>query len=629
MPFSPKTFPLSAVRVALAGVSLVLTFPFLEQAEAQGPDTTLTEPALPDGLSPAPLANGLFPAGELQLEDPPSLEAFQSPKASPPPVASESVVINLINHLVSKGILTQGDAADMMIQAQRDAEVAQQNAATAALVAEDLSLTSDEDVVVSYVPEPVKARMQEEISQQIIAQAKAEAWGASNAPEWAQKMRFFADFRTRNDFTVFPDGNDNTGSFPDFNRINRGEPYDTAGIIFSPQRNVEENRNRHRIRVRFGAEMDLGDGFMFGARLATGSDISPVSTNQTLSGDFGKYQIWLDQAFLRWHGGTDQTGLKVTAGRMPNPFFRTSVNMWDDDLNFDGLAFQLNHTLNDRVTPFVNAGIFPVFTSLFDQPFNSPDKADTLDKWLQAIQIGAKLEGDEDKVTAQVGAGIFHFDNIDGQLSEPYLPLTIFDAGSTDDRRPTFAQKGNTYMALRNIIPDPLNDFGQSRQWQYYGLASKFNILGYNARIDFNFFEPFQISLLGDISTNLGFDADEIDLEAVNNRGPVAPGEDLGQFDGGGNAWNLGLHVGPPALANKGDWDAHIGYRYVESDAVVDGFNDSAFGLGGTNMEGFTVGAGMAVTPRVSLNLRWMGANEIAGPPLKSDVIQLDLNARF
>ncbi|MBU6300588.1 MAG: putative porin [Verrucomicrobia bacterium] len=629
MPFSQKISTFGSLHSLWAGVGVVVALQGLPLSMAQDPANPLLQPAATDGLIPPPLANGLFPSGDLQLEDPPSLEPFRAPTPAPPAAASESVVVNLINHLVAKGILSQGEAADMMIQAQRDAQVAQQNAATAALVAEDLSLTSDEDVVVSHVPEPVKERLQAEISQQIIAQAKAEAWGASDSPEWARKMRFFSDFRTRNDFTIFPDGNDTSGSFPDFNRINRNEPFDVAGIVFSPQRNVAENRNRHRIRARFGTEMDLGDRFTFGARLASGSDINPVSTNQTLSGGFQKYQIWLDQAFLRWDGGTDQTGLRVSAGRMPLPFFRTSVNMWDDDLNFDGLAFNLNHKFNDRVAPFVNAGIFPVFTTLFDEPFYSPNKAKMLDKWLQAIQIGTKLTGDEDNVTAQLGAGIFHFDNIEGKLSDPYVPLTIFDAGNTDDRRPTFAQKGNTYMALRNILPDPLNDFGASRQFQYYGLASKFNILGYNGRVDFNFFEPFQISLLGDISTNLAFNADDVQHKAVNNRGPIPEGKNIGPFDGGANAWNLTLQLGPQAFNKKGDWNAHFGYRFIESDAVVDGFNDSAFGLGGTNMEGVTIGGGMAVTPRVSLNLRWMGANEITGPPLKSDIIQLDLNARF
>jgi len=626
MPFH-VTFPQLSIPTGLAALAMVITT--LANGQAQDPLTPTAPEPMPGGLAPAPLTNGLFPVGDFQLEDPPSLQGLDGSAPMPAP-PSDNVVVNLVNRLVAKGILSEGDAADLMIQAQRDSEVANQNAATAALVAEDLAMVEDEDVVVSYVPEPVKNRMQEEIKQQVMAQAKAEGWAAPGTfPEWVQNMRFFADFRGRSDFTMFPDGNDNTGSFPDFNRINRGDPFDVSGTIFSPQRNVEENRSRHRIRVRFGAEMDLGDGFTFGARVASGNDINPVSTNQTLGSDFQKYAIWLDQAFLKWETTGTTSSMRITGGRMPNPFFKTSVIMWDDDLNFDGLAIHVDHKLTDRISPFFNAGIFPVFTTLFDQPFNSPDKADTLNKWLQAAQLGAKVSGESGDVNAQFAAGLFNFDNIEGELSIPYIPLTPVDAGSTDDRRPTFAQKGNTYMALRDIIADPLNDFGSSRQYQYFGLASKYQILGYNARLDLDFFEPVQISLLGDFSTNLAFNQADIDEVAVNNRGPVAEGASVGDFDGGGNAWNLGVRVGPPLLTNKGDWDAHFGYRFVESDSVVDGFADSAFGLGGTNMEGFTVGAGYSITPKVNLRLQWMGASEITGPPLKSDIIQFDINAKF
>ena len=89
------------------------------------------------------------------------------------------------------------------------------------------------------------------------------------------------------------------------------------------------------------------------------------------------------------------------------------------------------------------------------------------------------------------------------------------------------------------------------------------------------------------------------------------------------------LQFGSVAMERFGNWNAAIGYRYVESDALIDGLNDSDFGLGGTNMEGLTLSTGIALSPKVYLNLRWMSANEIAGPPLKSDIIQFDINAKF
>ena len=93
----------------------------------------------------------------------------------------------------------------------------------------------------------------------------------------------------------------------------------------------------------------------------------------------------------------------------------------------------------------------------------------------------------------------------------------------------------------------------------------------------------------------------------------------------------LTLRVGDAALVKLGDWSIDVGYRYVESDALVDGFNDSDFGapLTGTNLKGFTVGGNFALGQRVWLGLHFMSANSIAGSPYKSDVVQFDINGKF
>ena len=91
------------------------------------------------------------------------------------------------------------------------------------------------------------------------------------------------------------------------------------------------------------------------------------------------------------------------------------------------------------------------------------------------------------------------------------------------------------------------------------------------------------------------------------------------------------LRFGDVALERFGNWGFDVGYRYVESDAVVDGFADADFGapLVGTNLKGYTVGGDLALNPRVWLGLHWMSANSIAGPPYKNDIIQFDINGKF
>ena len=137
-----------------------------------------------------------------------------------------------------------------------------------------------------------------------------------------------------------------------------------------------------------------------------------------------------------------------------------------------------------------------------------------------------------------------------------------------------------------------------------------------------------QVVIYGEYIKNLAFDRNAIDAIAVNNRGPNGAGG-TGAFDGGDTAWMLGVKVGKPALEKRGDWVLGVNYRYVESDAVVDGFNDSDFGLGGTNLQGFSLWANYALSQRVNLGVRWTSADEIAGPALSTDIFQIDFNAKF
>ncbi|MES2920318.1 MAG: putative porin [Verrucomicrobiota bacterium] len=547
------------------------------------------------------------------------------------PAPTSNVTVNLINRLVQKGILSKEEAAEMISQAEADAQTAQQNAAAQADIAALPPAPSPDDMRVTYIPEVVKNNMRDEIKQELMATAREEQWAAKSAPDWTSKFRPFGDIRTRYDGTFFGDGNDDTGAFPNFNAINTSStPFDTSGTQFSPQYNVNEDRKRTRLRARLGTDIMLGDGFNAGVRVATGESNSPTSPNQTLGGsggDFSKYQIWLDRAFVSYDAGPgDGQELVFLLGRFDNPFFSTEI-LWDDDLGFDGLALRGKVRINDCASTFFTAGYFPVYNTDFNFASNQPSKFASTDKWLTGAQVGIDWKITDD-LTAKFGIAYYDFDGISGELSDPFTPLSASDAGNTDTTRPGFAQRGNTYMALRDIVPTAANDFGTKYQYQYYGLASEFRNLTITGRLDYDHFDPVRLSLLGEVTKNIAFDSSAINKKAVNNRGPSA-GNNPGAFEGGDTAWNLTFQVGKPAMEKFGDWQANFGYRYVESDAVVDGFTDSDFGGGGTNVQGYTLGGFMALSPAVRLGLRWMSSDEVAGPPLSTDVLQIDLNAKF
>jgi hypothetical protein len=398
---------------------------------------------------------------------------------------------------------------------------------------------------------------------------------------------------------------------------------------------VDQTRESFRIRVRLGAEADMGDNFTAGVRLATGENNSPVTSNQSLGvanqaqgGNFSKYAIWLDRAFLKYEiGGQPEKDLTLTIARFDNPFFTTSEIVWQQDIGFDGAAVKAKYEIAKGLTPFFTAGAFPVFNTDLNFSSNQPAKFKSEDKYLYGGQFGIDWKITKD-LNAKLATAYYYYDGIEGKLSDPFVPLTSQDQGNTDDSRPSFAQRGNTYMALRNIVPTAQNNFGTTNQFQYFGLATPFHEFNVSGKLDYNHFEPFQISLFGDFVKNLAFDQTAMNAIAVNNRGSVGT-NGISSFAGGDTGWIVGFKVGSAALDARWNWNAFASYRYLESDAVVDGMNDSDFGGGGTNLKGYSIGGAVALSPRVSLQLRWLSATSIAGPTYKNDIVQFDITGKF
>lgn len=628
--------------------SLISAFqPFLVLAQ---------EPALPGPLLAETAATGsaVSSSPTAPISADPSAQVLPDPNSAAPQqilsTPSQNVTLNLINRLVQKGVLTHAEASDLIKGAEEDAAFAKAQAQAlaetqAAVLAQNAMppVQPDSDEVrVTYIPEAVKTQIRDQLRTEVMAQARAQNWAAPNAvPEWTQRIKVFGDLRTMYQGFSYPDGNDNTGVFPNFNFINTGTPFDVAGNIFSPQLNVDKHRDTYLMRMRVGFDIDLEDGFTAGIRFATGSTNTPVSTNQAMAaagpggqgGNFSKYQLWLDRAFVKYDASlSENTHIAFFLGRFDNLFMTSSEIMWDEDVALDGVAFKLDQKWDSDFKTWLSGGAFTVFNTALNFPDNSPNKAASYDKYLFAAQFGVEFKPAE-KVEVKMGIAYYDWKNIEGRLSDPFVPRNATDAGSTDNSRPLFAQKGNTYRLIRNITPvagDPStggNYNGTVNQFQYFGLATPFRQIAWTGRVDFNYWEPIQVSLLGEYVKNLAFNRSAINSIAVNNR----TGGGSGNFAGGDTAWYAGVNVGKPytLFEQRGDWNVGLGYRYVESDAVVDGFTDSNFGGGGTNMKGYTLTAAMALSKRTAVRVYYMTAAQIAGPTLRSDVVMFDLTARF
>ncbi|MGO4683757.1 putative porin [Hyphomicrobium sp. 2TAF46] len=570
------------------------------------------------------------------------------PTVSDKKPVSPSATANLVNLLLEQGVITQEQADKVTSQVDDEAFVTRNavqdattkaDAAAKAATAAASAASPPGSRRVSYVPEVVKRQLREDIRKEVMSQAKEEGWASPGTyPEWASRIRFHGDLRGRYEGLFYPGGGYNTDQLTDFNAINTGAPFDPLNkTSFPPVFDGNADRDRFRLRARLGMEADLSEGFTAGMRLATGSSASPVSTNQTLGGsggNFSRYQLWLDRAYLTYDFNTTgtpfdrygiSTDVALSAGRFDNPFWKPTDLVWDDDLGFDGAAFQTKSKIRPGFTVFAAGGAFPIFNTNLDFATNEPDKFKSADKYLFGGQVGMNWQATP-TLAFTMGAGLFDFSGVQGKRSSPCDILGRATACDTDHLRPSFAQKGNTYMYLRDVIPLQGQQLLSSPQ--YYGLASEFRPLVLSGRADFGNFHPVHVVVDGEFVWNSAFDRAHVAAYAVNTCGPNG-GSGRCLFEGGNLGWIAKVTVGHKNLEKFGDWNTNIGYRYLESDAVMDAFSDSDFGLGGTNLQGYFLGGNFAVSKNVWTTAKWMSANSISGEPYAVDALQVDLNAKF
>lgn len=119
------------------------------------------------------------------------------------------------------------------------------------------------------------------------------------------------------------------------------------------------DRNRERIRLRFGVQGKLGEDFDAGIFVATGTLNDPTSTNETLSSVFQKKTIGFDRGYVTYNPHYFKA-LSVTGGKFAFTWNRTPVT-FDSDLNPEGFTEKLSWDLKSPV--FKNFNVMVAFMS--------------------------------------------------------------------------------------------------------------------------------------------------------------------------------------------------------------------------------------------------------------------------
>jgi len=509
---------------------------------------------------------------------------------------------NLLQALVDRGVITREQAEGMVRDAQSKAVT---DAAADAAARAEQEKGDAGAVRVPYVPQIVKdeiraqvvSEITPEVTKQVIAEAKSSDALASALPEWVRRMRWTGDLRVRSQADNYAE--DNVDNFYlDIARVNAAGGITRAGA--NALANTSEDRSRLRARLRLGVEMELGWGWTAAARLATGSLTDPVSTNQTLGQYGNRYQIGLDQAYLRWTGQSDTARhqLAFTGGRMPNPWMTTDL-IWDQDLMFEGVTANYRYSIS-RDDPFRRNFFFTVGAFPLTEVELSTD-----DKWMYGGQMGVDWRTTSGG-RLRFGAGLYDFENVAGVRNAPNSTLNDFTA-------PPFVQRGNTLYDIRNNPADPTQDL--------FALATEFQVLDIEASADWLITERHRLSIAGSYVDNIGY-------EEV-----FGPGDFVIRMGANDDERTKGYQAeaafGSAQMNQSGAWRIALSYRYLERDAVLDAFTDSDFRLGGTDVQGYVFNFDYAFTPRTLARLRYLSGSEIDGPPLGIDVLQLDFNASF
>ncbi len=514
----------------------------------------------------------------------------------------KAVTMNLLEQLVKDGTLTREKADEILKKSNLDAN-------------DPATHPAENEVRIQYVPEEVKQKMRDEIRTNlqkdvvvdVLGQAKQEQWGIPGVlPEWINRIKFSGDYRLRAQRDNFASTNF-ANTYPDYLRCNsRGNCASSALTYNTPDYiNTTVTDDQLRMRFRFGIKAEVNNTTTVTARLTTGSTSNPVSTNQTLGSSFRHDSVVLDRGYVNYTN-LDKD-ISFTGGRMPNPFLSTDL-VWDDDLNFDGLAlhwlprntreFQLEPPI---FHPFVTAGAFPL--KKYDLRKS--------DRWLLAAQTGFKWNFD-DQSRVDFGVAYYDYRNITGIRNQ-------VDSITNNDTLPDYLQHGNTLFNVSNSTSSPPPEL--------YALASDFNLLNLVLRIDLAQFSPVHVTLTTDYVKNIGYDANAILQRAANSTIRVyGTGTDISARNKG---YMYKLAVGWPYVAKLNDWQVYIAYKHLERDAVLDAFTDSDFHLGGTDARGYIFGASYGVGEESSLSLRYLSSDSIDGPPLSVDTIQLDWNVKF
>jgi hypothetical protein len=521
------------------------------------------------------------------------------PASADPPASDrnltelQNTVINLLQALVDKGLLTREQAQQLVKQAQDKAAA---DAATAAAAGAAQAKEDQNAVRVPYVPQVVKDEISKQVATEVKPQVEADLVRDNKLPAWLQRVSVFGDVQVRGQANWYPSGN----SFQEILNYNNVNAAGGVTKTTYPYLNTTYNEYFLRIRARLGIMATLSDTLRAYVRLASGSLTSIAGSESQTLGQYGnRYTIGIDQAYLVWDSSPADTLPIVTAmgGRIPDPWFSPTELEFARDLTFEGIAettrLGWGEGEADASHAYLTLGGFPLLMS----PLQASQS-----KWMVGAQLGTNLRFNDGDDHLRLAAAFYDYFNVTGQQNAPFSTQLNYTA-------PAFVQNGNTMFNIANNPGDPTT--------QLWALAAHFRDLDLAAQYEHRF-DRYSMAIAAQAARNYGYHL--ADIEALSGQSFSAPQN---------KGYVAEFSFGDPVIDRLGSWRAAAGYRHVDADAVLDAWTDADFHQGGTNATGYYLWGTFGLAYNTWVRVRYFSANELTGPRYALDILQIDVAARF
>lgn len=360
------------------------------------------------------------------------------------------------------------------------------------------------------------------------------------AVPWLKGTKFGGDFRLR---------------FEGFNF------YDKDNNDRAASAGLDADRNRFRIRLRWGGEKDFGDDWKVGFRLATGSTTDNTSTNSTLGnpGYFNFKTIVIDRAFAQYspNGLKDYgpiKGVTIGGGKFENPFLRYSTSMmWDGDVTPEGAYEKVN--LQIMSTEENKLNLYTTFGQFIINENNLDMKNANMFGYQGALHWSTYNLNTDRPVELTGAVSYYDFTN---------WSQTVLASGNT---------AATSYLRTNSLYAD------------------SFRVLDIYPELVF-YKDNVPVTLWYDYAKNVG---------NAGTDDPAALNRTIHDKDDG---WGFGVKLGK--AKEKGSWEGFYGYYEIGANAVPAAFNDSDFGGPGThgftNRKGHKFGLSYQLTENAAVN---------------------------